>query len=115
VAGESEEADLKMGYHPTDEDYKHEGKWWVIELPGGHRVVSEFTGWRFDVGGQPWRLDEVKVIKQVDLGDPPEVSCTHPRAKEMTTGDGSIVEFCPDCGKNELVHVPFPEMEDGDQ
>jgi hypothetical protein len=34
--------------------------------------------------------------------------CTHPRTVMHQTGDGAMVEFCPDCGRNISVG-PIPE------
>lgn len=34
-------------------------------------------------------------------------TCTHPKAKTIHTGDGTTVEYCPDCGRNEAQPVRF--------
>ena len=55
-----------MGYRPTDEERKIEGQWWVIQL-NATRCVSQFNYGSFMVDGEPWRLDEVKLIRKIDL------------------------------------------------
>ena len=57
-----------MGYRPTDEERELEGQWWVIQLTAV-RCVALFNYGRFMVDGEPWPLDEVKLIRRVHLYD----------------------------------------------
>lgn len=52
------------------------------------------------------------IAKAAMLAAAPKPECHHQHAILQQTGDGTPVEFCPDCGRNEIVgSAPKPEGE----
>lgn len=69
------------------------------------RCAKAFSQW--DREGR-WAASVIRAMLSVA----PKPECHHQRAILQQTGDGTPVEFCPDCGRNEIVgSAPKPEGE----
>lgn len=58
----------------------------------------------------------IDIVKLLDAGQLDSEVCPDHRPELIHTGDGTPVEYCPNCGKNEVVgSATWPETDDGTQ